>query len=73
MPHEWLLKQTLYAKVNEKRPVGRSPTRWLEYIRDLSLNRLRLRLYEMQSVLVEREVWRLYLELTPPQPLRTSG
>ena len=36
-----LLKQTLYAKVNGKRPVGQ--TRWLDYIKDLGRNRLGLR------------------------------
>ena len=42
MPHEWLPKQTLYAKVSEKRPVGRPRTRWLDYIEDLDRNRLGL-------------------------------
>ena len=32
IPEEWLLKQTLDAEVSGKRPVGRSQTRWLDYI-----------------------------------------
>ena len=67
MPHEWLLRQTLYAEVTGKRPVGRPRTRWLDYIEDLGWNRVGLHLSEMQSVLVDREVWRLNLELLPPQ------
>ena len=35
MPQERLLKQTLYAEENRKRPVGRTRTRWLDYIKDL--------------------------------------
>ena len=38
-----LPKQTLYAEVSGKRPVGRPRTRWLGYIKDLGWwNRLRL-------------------------------
>ena len=39
---ERLPKQTLYAKVSGKRPVGRPRTRWLDYIETLGWNRLRL-------------------------------
>ena len=51
-----LRKQTLYAKVYGKRPVGRPRTRWLDYIKDLVWNRLGLHPSEMRSVLVDREV-----------------
>ena len=69
MPHERLPKQTLYAKGSGKRPVGRPRTRWLEYIEDLGWIRLGLHLSEMQSMLVDRDVWRLNLELMPPATL----
>ena len=70
MPHERPPKQTLYVEVNGKRPVRRSRTRWLDYIEDLVWNRLGLNTSEVQFVLVDREVWRLNLELLPPQPSR---
>ena len=73
MPQERLTKQTLYAEVSEKRPVGRPRTRWLDYIEDLGWNRLGLHPNKMQFVLVDREVWRLNLELLPFQPPRKSG
>ena len=57
MPQGRLPKQTLYAKVNGKRPVKRPRTRWLDYFEDLGWNRLGLYPSEMQSVLVDREVW----------------
>ena len=66
-----LSEQTFYAKFYAKRPVGRSGTRWLDDDEDLGWNCLGLS--EMQSVLVDREVWRLNLELLPPQPSRKSG
>ena len=69
MPHERLPKQTLYAEVSGKRPVKKSRTRWLDYIEDLGWNRLGLYPSEMQSVLVDREVWRLNLKQLPPQKL----
>ena len=52
MSQKWLPKQTLYAKVNGKRPVGRLRTRWIYYITDLGWIRLELRLRKMQSALV---------------------
>ena len=73
MPHERLPKQTVYAKVSGKRPVGRPRTRLLDYIVHLGWNRLGLYPSEMQSVFVDREVWRLNLELLPPQPPTKSG
>ena len=73
MPQERFPKQTLYAEVSGKRPVGRPRTRLLDYIDDVCWNRTGLDLSEMQSVLVDREVWRLNLELLPPQPSRNSG
>ena len=73
MPQERLLKQALHAKANERRPVGRPRTRWTDYIKDLGWNRLGLRPSEMMEVMEGREVWRLNLELLPPQPSRKSG
>ena len=35
MPLERLPKQTVYRKVSGKRPVERTQTRWLDYIKDL--------------------------------------
>ena len=40
LPEERLPKQTLYAKMSGKRPVGRPRTRWLDYFKDLAWNRL---------------------------------
>ena len=34
MTQGWLPKQTLYAEVSWKRPVGRTRTRWLDFIED---------------------------------------
>ena len=50
MPHERLPKQTLYARVSGKRPVGRRRARWIDYIKTRGWNRLRLHLSEIQSV-----------------------
>ena len=73
MPQERLPKQALHAKANGRRPVGRPRTRWTDYIEDLGWNRLGLRPSEMMEVMEDREVWRLNLELLPPQPSRKSG
>ena len=50
MPQERLPKQILCTKVNEKRPVGRPRTRWLNYIEDRVWNRLELRSSEIMSI-----------------------
>ena len=73
MPQERLPKQALHAKASGRRPVGRPRTRWTDYIEDLRWNRLGLRPSEMMEVVEDREVWRLNLELLPPQPSRKSG
>ena len=73
MPQQWLSKQTSYAEVNGKRPVGRPRTRWLDYIEDFRWNRLGLNPSEMQSVLVNREMWRLNMELLPMKPSKKEG
>jgi len=69
MPQERFPKQTLRVKLKEKRPVGR--TCWVDYIEDLGWNRLGLQPSEMLAVVVDRDVWRLNLELLPPQSSRT--
>ena len=46
---------------------------WTDYIEDLGRSRLGLGPSEMMEVMEDREVWRLNLELLPPQPLRKSG
>ena len=61
MPQERLPKQTLHAEMSGKRSFGRPRTRWLDYIEDLGWNRLGLHLDEMQSVLLDRKMWRLNL------------
>ena len=66
MPQERLPKQTLLAKANERRPVGRPRTRWTDYIEDLGWNRLGLHPSEMMEVMENREAWRLNLELLHP-------
>ena len=73
MPQERLPKQALLAKANGRRPVGRSRTRWTDYIEDFGWNRLGLRPSEMMEVMEDREVWRLNLELLPPQSSQKSG
>ena len=73
MPQERLPKQALHAKANGRRPVGRPRTRWTDYIEDLGWNCFGLRPSEMMEVMEDREVWRLNLELLPPQPSRKSG
>ena len=73
MPQEWLPKQALHAKANVRRSVGRPRTRWTDYIEDLGWNRLGLHPSEMMNAIEDREVWRLNLELLPPQPSRKSG
>ena len=73
MPQERLPKQALLAKAYGRRPVGRPRTRWTDHIEDLGWNRLGLRPSEMMEVMEDREVWRLNLELLPPQPSRKSG
>ena len=70
MPQERLPKQALLAKANWRKPVGRSRTRWIDYIEDLGWNCLGLQPSERME---DREVWRRNLELLPPQPSRKSG
>ena len=73
MSQERLPQQALLAKENGRRPVGQPRTRWTDYIEDLGWNRLGLRPCKMMEVMEYREVWRLNLELLPPQPSRKSG
>ena len=73
MPQESLPKQALLAKANGRRPVGRRRTRWTDYIEDLGWNRLGLRPSKMVEVMEDRVVWRLNLELLPPQLSWKSG
>ena len=73
MRHERLPKQASHAKANGRRPVGQPRTKRTDYIEDLGWNRLGLRPSEMMEVMEDREVWRLNLELQPPQPSRKSG
>ena len=73
MPQERHSKQALLAKANGRRPVGRPRIRWTDYIENFGWNRLGLRPSEMMEVMEDRVVWRLNLELLPPQPSRKSG
>ena len=73
MPRERLPKQALLAKANGRRPVGRPRTRWTNYIEDLRWNRLVLHPSELMDVMEDREMWRLNLQLLPPQPSRKAG
>ena len=73
MPQERLPKRALLAKASGRRAVGRPRTKWTDYIEDLGWNRLGLHPSEMMEVMEDREVWRLNLELLPPQPSRKSG
>ena len=72
-PQERLPKHALHAEANGRRPVGRPGTRWTNYIENLGWNRLGLCPSEMMEVMEDCEVWRLNLELLPPQPSRKSG
>ena len=73
MAQQRLLKQALLAKANDKRPLERPRTRWTNYIEDLGWNRVGLHPSEKMKVMENRKVWRLNLELLPPQPSRKSG
>ena len=73
MPQEQLSKQTLYAKVNGKKPVGRPRARLLDYNKDHDWNCLVLHLSEGQFVLVVQKVWWLNLVLLFPATLKKSG
>ena len=73
MPQEQLPKQILYIEVSGKNPVERLRTRWLDYIEDLGWNRLGLNPSEIQSALVDREMWRRNLEVLQSRPSRKSG
>jgi len=54
MPQERLPKQVLLAKIKVKRPVGRPPTRWKDYIEDLGWNRLGIQPSDMLEVVADR-------------------
>ena len=56
MPQERLPKQALHAKADERRPVGRLRTKWINYIEDLGWNRLGLHPSKMVEVMENREV-----------------
>jgi len=71
MPQEKLHKQALLAKVKRKRLVGQPRTRWQDYIKELGWNCLGLQPSELLAVVADHDVWRLNLELLPPQPSRT--
>ena len=73
MPQETLSKQALLAKANGRRSVRRLRTRWTNYYKDLGWNYLGLQPSEMMDVMKDRKVWRLNLQLLPPQPSRKSG
>ena len=70
IPQERLPKQTLFAKPDGKRPVGRPRKRWMDHVEDLGWNRLGLCFNEMNEVVEDRNVWRLNLELLAPRTLR---
>ena len=72
MPQERLSKQASLAKANGRRPVGRPRTRRTNYIEDLGWNRLGLQSSEMMDVMEDGKVWRLNLELLPPQSSQKS-
>ena len=68
MPQEKLPEQALLAKGNGIRPVTRTGTRWTKYVEDFGWNLLGLHLSKIMNMMEDREVWRLNLELLPPQP-----
>ena len=73
MPQKRLPKQALLAKANGRRPFERLRTRWTDYIEDIGWNRLGLHPRKMMVGMEDLEVWRVNLELLPPQLTRKSG
>ena len=73
MPQERLPKQALLAKANGRRSVRRPKPRRINYFKDLGWHRLGLDPSKMMDVIEDRGVWRLNLELLPPQPSRKIG
>ena len=73
MLQERLPKQTLYAEVSGKKLVERPRTRQLNYFKDLGRNLFGFYPSKMLSVLVDREVSRLNLELLLLQLSRKLG
>jgi len=76
----WPGKQNASEKASQtsftcesKRPMGRprTVTHWEDYIEDLGWNRFGLQPSEMLEGVADQDVWRLNLELLPPQPSRT--
>ena len=69
-----VIQQALHAsKANWKRPVGRPRTRWSNNVEDLGWSGLGLHPSEIMEVMEDREVWRLNLELLPPNPPVKAG
>ena len=59
------------CQANEKRPIGRLKTEWINYIaEDLGWNRLGLLSSKMMKVMEDRKVRGLNLEMLPQQPSR---
>ena len=68
-----LSKKTLHVKVNEKRPVRRPQTKWIDRIKKLCLNHLGLRYSKIQSVMADRKMWWLYLSCCPAFFIKKAG
>ena len=71
IPQERLIKQTLYVKVIDMGPVEQPQTRWLDYMKDLGCNHMRLRSREMQSVFVNKACGGLTCSCCLGNPQRT--
>jgi len=66
------VSQTSFIFESKREKTGGTITKTLAvYIEDLGWNRLGLQPSEMLAVVADRDVWRLNLELLPPQPSRT--
>ena len=73
MPQERLPKQALRAKASGRRPVGRSRTRWTDYIEDLGWNRLGLRPSETMEVMEDVRCGGLISSCCPRNPHGKAG
>jgi len=65
MPQERLPNQAVLAKVKGKRPVGRPEHVGMTTLRIPGWNLLGFQPSEIMEVLVDRDVWRINLEMLP--------
>jgi len=69
-PHKGLERQVQLAKPTGKRPRGLPRQRWSDYISDLSCSRLGVETAQPSEIVVDPEVFQVFLGLLPPRPFR---